>query len=46
MATRQLVAYAEYPYRIRRRTSDDPEELGRLAKLGHDIQEALRYYET
>lgn len=45
-ATRQLVAFLEYPYRIRRRTSDSPEELTRLANLGHDIQEALQYYET
>jgi hypothetical protein len=28
-----LVAWAEYPYRIRRRTSDDPVELARLAGL-------------
>lgn len=36
-----LVAYAEYPFRIRRRTSDDPDELARLAGLGNDIQERL-----
>jgi hypothetical protein len=45
-ATRELVAWCEYPYRIRRRTSDSPEELGRLAERGHDHQEALRYRET
>jgi hypothetical protein len=45
-ATRQLVAYLEYPYRIRRRTSDSPDDLARLAAIGHDLQEALRYHET
>jgi hypothetical protein len=45
-ATRALVAYAEYPWRVRRRTSDTPEELARLAALGHDLQEALRYHAT
>lgn len=45
-ATQQLVAFIEYPFRIRRRTSDAGEELARLASLGHDIQEALQYHET
>lgn len=45
-ATRDLVAWAEYPYRIRRRTSDDPGVLGALADRGHAHQEALRYRET
>jgi hypothetical protein len=45
-ATEELVAWAEYPYRIRRRTTDDPAELARLANLGHDLQEALRYRQT
>lgn len=45
-ATRQLVAFIEYAYRIRRRTSDAPDELARLANLGHDLQESLQYYET
>lgn len=40
---RTLVRYAEFPYRIRRRTSDDPEELRRLVDLGHQIQESLCY---
>jgi hypothetical protein len=42
-ATRDLLAWAEYPFRIRRRTSDDPAELTRLANKGHELQEALRY---
>jgi len=33
-----LAAWTEYPYRIRRRTSDDPETLTRLADLGHQLQ--------
>jgi len=45
-ATRELVAWAEYPYRVRRRTSDDPAVLGALADRGHTHQEALRYRET
>ncbi|WP_051799568.1 hypothetical protein [Catenuloplanes japonicus] len=36
---RVLVAWAEYPYRIRRRTSDEPEVLAALAEQGHLIQE-------
>lgn len=45
-ATRELVAWAEYPYRIKRRASDAPEELTRLANIGHQVQESLRYRET
>jgi hypothetical protein len=41
-----LFAWAEYPYRIRRRTSDDSGELARLANLGHDLQESLRCHQT
>lgn len=42
-ASRLLVRWAEFPYRIRRRTSDSPEELARLAHLGHEIQEELSF---
>ena len=45
-ATQELVAWAEYPYRIKRRTSDTPEVLTALADRGHTYQEALRYRET
>lgn len=45
-AVETLVAWAEYPYRIRRRTSDEPTELRRLADLGHELQEKLRYHQT
>jgi hypothetical protein len=45
-AVKTLVALAEYPYRIRRRTSDDPDELARLVGIGHDLQEQLRCHQT
>lgn len=41
LATRALVARAEYPYRVRRRTSDSSETLSALSQLGSDIQEQL-----
>lgn len=44
-ATRTLVRYREYCWRIRRRTSDDADELRRLADVGHEIQEELAYYQ-
>jgi hypothetical protein len=45
-AVQALYAWAEYPYRIRRRTSDTAEELSKLADRGHDLQEKIRWYET
>jgi hypothetical protein len=45
-AVKTLVGWAEYPYRIRRRTSDDPNELARLVGIGHDLQEQLRCHQT
>jgi hypothetical protein len=45
-AVKTLVGWAEYPYRIRRRTSDDPGELARLVGIGHDLQEQLRCHQT
>jgi len=45
-ATKELVAWAEYPYRIRRRTSDAPDVLAELVTCGHNLQEALRYRQT
>ena len=41
-----LVEWIEFPYRIRRRVTDDPVELARLADRGHRIQERLAYYRT
>lgn len=45
-AVRTLFSWAEYPYRIRRRTTDSPDELSRLADIGHDLQERLRWHEA
>ena len=36
-----LVAWYEYPYRIKRRTSDDVAVLAALVDRGHDLQERL-----
>lgn len=38
---RTLVAWIEFPYRVRRRVDDDPVTLAGLAALGHDLQERL-----
>jgi len=40
-ATQLLVARIEFPYRIRRRTSDEPGTLSALADRGHELQERL-----
>ncbi len=40
-AVRSLIARAEYPYRVRRRVSDDPGVLAALVSRGHDLQEQL-----
>src|SRR3546814_20804165 len=40
-AVRSLIARAEYPYRVRRRISDDPEVLAGLVGRGHDLPEQL-----
>lgn len=40
-AVRCLIAWAEYPYRIRRRVDNDPTTLAALAELGHQLQEQL-----
>lgn len=40
-AVKVLVARAEFPFRVRRRTSDDSDTLATLTRLGHDIQEQL-----
>ncbi len=34
-----VLAWSEFPYRVRRRSSDDPVKLEALAKLGHQLQE-------
>ncbi|WP_211220957.1 hypothetical protein [Nocardioides insulae] len=40
-AVRSLISRGEYPYRVRRRVSDDPEVLSALVERGHDLQEQL-----
>lgn len=40
-AVETLIARAEYPYRVRRRVSDDPEVLAALVSQGHELQERL-----
>lgn len=40
-AVTTLVAWIEYPYRVRRRTDDEPETLAALVERGHDLQERL-----
>ena len=42
-AVQTIAAWAEFPYRIRRRVNDDPSTLAELAKLGHDLQERMAY---
>jgi hypothetical protein len=39
-ATAHLAAWTEFPYRVRRRTSDSLATLDALASRGHDLQEA------
>lgn len=45
-AVKTLIAWTEYPFQVRRRTSDEPDELRRLVDRGHDLQEGLAYHET
>lgn len=45
-AVRVLIAWHEYPYRIRRRVDDEPPTLAALAEIGHALQEQLRYQQT
>lgn len=40
-AVRTLIARSEYPYRVRRRVSDEAAVLAALADRGHDVQEQL-----
>jgi hypothetical protein len=40
-AVATLVAWIEFPYRIRRRTDDESATLAGLAAIGHDLQEKL-----
>lgn len=42
-ATRAMNAWGQFPFRIRRRTDDEPETLRKLEALGAEIQERLAY---
>ncbi len=45
-AVRALVAWAEFPYRVARRVSDESEVLAALAAEGHVLQQNLAFYEA
>jgi hypothetical protein len=45
-AVATLVAWTEFPYRVRRRTDDLPETLSALAARGHDLQERLACHQA
>ena len=45
-AVRTLVSWSELPYRVRRRTDDEPATLAGLAVRGHDLQEQLACHEA
>jgi hypothetical protein len=40
-AVEAVVGWFEFPYRVRRRTSDTSDALGTLAAIGHDLQQRL-----
>ncbi len=41
IVVRTLVAWIEFPYRVRRRIDDEPATLAGLAAIGHKLQERL-----
>ncbi len=45
-AVKTLVAWSELPYRVRRRTDDDPATLSALANLGHDLRDRIACHEA
>jgi hypothetical protein len=45
-AVTALVAWVEFPYRVRRRTDDTPSTLAALAARGHDLQERLACHQA
>jgi hypothetical protein len=45
-AIETLVAWIEFPYRVRRRTDDESATLSALASLGHDLQERLACHQA
>jgi hypothetical protein len=45
-AVATLVAWIEFPYRVRRRTANDASTLTALAGIGHDLQERLASHQA
>lgn len=45
-AVRALVAWIEFPYRIRRRSDDEAATLHELTTIGHDLQERLALHKA
>ncbi len=45
-AVEALVAWSEFPYRVARRVSDDPDVLAVLARRGHSLRERVAFHET
>lgn len=45
-AVTTLVSWVEFPYRVRRRTDDEPATLTALADRGHDLQEQLACHQA
>lgn len=45
-AVRTLVAWIEFPYRVRRRSDDEAGTLHELTSIGHDIQERLALHKA
>lgn len=45
-AVATLVAWTEFPYRVRRRVDDKPETMAALAAIGHDLQERLARHQA
>ena len=45
-AVQTLVAWTEFPYRVRRRADNNPVTLTALVNRGHDLQERLAYHQA
>jgi hypothetical protein len=45
-AVRTLVAWIEFPYRVRRRSDDEAATLHELTSIGHDLQERLALHKA
>ena len=45
-AVQTLVAWTEFPYRVRRRVDNNPSTLTALTNRGHNLQERLAYHQA